>query len=812
MKRKLLSLIVVVFLVVLSFTQTAFAVDIPTADTDLSGNIVIIHTNDSHGHVDDNMGFSPVGALIKQYEEAGADVMVLDAGDTFHGMPIATLNEGEDIVPIVNEIGYLAMAAGNHDFDYGYERFIELADELDFPILAANIVNEDGDLLFLDNIIVDTGGKSFGIFGLSTPETSYETDPKNVEGLTFTDPVEAAEQQVAFLRSKGVDYIIGLMHMGVDRSSEITSDKIAAAVEGIDIIIDGHSHTQMADGEPLDTSIELEPHGDTLIASTGSYLEAIGVITITPEGEITAGLVTADDYEGKDPDIDSIIDGIKEEQAPELEEVVGNTPYDLNGEREDVRTSETNLGDLVCDAFLYETGADLALINSGSIRASIAAGDITREDMITVFPFGNYILTKEISGDAVIAALEHGVSGYPGETGAFPQVAGVEFTFDPSKPEGSRVIKAEINGEEISPSQNYIIAINDFLKDGGDDYSMFVDFPTVNTYNALDQVLTEYIASDPDIPEEAEGRINVANEDMENSANEPAAVGDADEEGEKPVLDETADTESADSVDKETGDDNTDTTESVSAEEDDAANIEETANEEAEAIDSETAADSDSVTDDTQQYEDTEESAPDLQAEKGEADYTVYTVKRGDSLWRIALNEMGDGELWIDIFELNKNEISNPDEIEIGQELKLPVVSSSVSSNEVSGDLEETSAVKTDPDISIQDETEDTGNTGGMSDVGLDTSSGKVEAKADDSGGSSNSSGKNIEDVSTQDNDSASDAVDVYTVKKGDCLWDIAADLLGDGFRWDEIYELNKSGIKDPDLIFVGQKLNIPAA
>ncbi len=578
--RRLISFLLPVLLVLLCFSTVTFAADIPPADADLTGNIVIIHTNDSHGHVGDNMGFSSVSALRQFYENTGADVVMLDAGDTFHGMPFATLNQGEDIVPIINEIGYAAMTIGNHEYDYGAAQLAHLTSQVDFPVVCANIYDDDGNLLYDPNLVLKAGGKTIGVFGLATPETAYKTDPKNVEGITFGDPIEAAREQVEILQAQGVDYIVALAHLGVSRASEVTADKVATAVDGIDIIIDGHSHTQMEDGEPLDTSIILEPHSNTMIASTGCYIQTIGVVTIEPDGNITAKLVDSDDFAEKDPGIDEMIDDINKDQAPQLEEVVGSTPVDLDGEEAHVRTSETNLGDLSADSLIYATGADMAILNGGAIRTSIPAGDITRGNLITVFPFGNYIITKEVSGEAILAALEHGVSGYPAEQGAFPQVAGITFEFDPSQEAGERITNATIGGEPVSDHAKYMVAMNDFIASGGDDYTMFEDFPDAVIYSAFDEILTTYIETEPEILSAPAGRIT--------TSDAPAA---------------------------------------------------------------------------------TEETAS---AATGDAIESAYTVQKGDSLWDISADILGDGTRWREIYNINKNAIANPDGLEVGQRLELP--------------------------------------------------------------------------------------------------------------------------------------------
>ena len=409
-----------------SLAAVSSAVTIPSDGADMSGKTVIIHTNDSHSRVDENYGFTAVSALKKQYEAAGANVLVFDAGDTLHGMPVATMFEGESIVDILNLVGYDAMTAGNHDFNYGSDKLAELAGKMDFPVLAANVTyKETGEPLLGTNTVIMRGGIKFGVFGLASPETVYKTHPDNVAGLDFLDPIETASLQVAELNAQGCDYIICIGHIGLDESTEITSADICGAVDGIDVFIDGHSHTVLPQGMTVN---------GTVIASTGEYIKNIGVVTIdNATGAIEAGLVAETDaYEGRDDAVDELIGGLRTELEALLGEVVGYTDVYLNGERQYVRTQETNLGDLAADALVYVSGADCAMTNGGGIRASIEVGDITKGDLVTVFPFGNYVVTKYVTGSAIHDMLEHGVRAYPESLGGFPQVSGIEFKFDPT--------------------------------------------------------------------------------------------------------------------------------------------------------------------------------------------------------------------------------------------------------------------------------------------------------------------------------------------------------------------------------------------
>ncbi len=410
---------------------------------------------------------------------------------------------------IFNLLHYDALAAGNHDFNYGYKRLLELKDIVDFPILSANVRNkETNERLLTPYILKEVDGVTLGIFGLTTPETHYKTNPKNVEGLIFTDPVKEAREMVRTLKAKGVDMIIAVTHLGVDESSTDTSIKVAKGAPEIDLIVDGHSHTTMVKGKQIGE--------DTLIVSAGEHTKNLGVVDLTFDSNKQliskkAKLISKEEAKNikADAEMESLINGIEEKQVEIKSEQVGQSNIRLEGEREQVRTRETNLGNLIADALLEETGADIAITNGGGIRASIQKGDITVGDIIDVSPFGNYGVTMKMTGATIKQALEHGVSDYPYPKGGFPQVGGMSFTLVPQAPKGKRVKNLKVNGTPIDLKKEYIVATNDFLASGGDDYLMFKEAPLVNEYEALEEIMKNYIKAHSPIQLTVQDRIQV---------------------------------------------------------------------------------------------------------------------------------------------------------------------------------------------------------------------------------------------------------------------------------------------------------------
>ncbi len=506
--NKRTSLVLTLFLLISLLLPASLAF----AENAEATKIVILHTNDTHARVmessNDGMGFAKLAARVKAIKEENSNVILLDAGDALHGLPFATISKGESIVKIMNGIGYDAMVPGNHDFNYGYEGLLELKESMDFPLICANVY-KDGEPLFTPYVIEEVDGIKIGIFGLATPETAYKTNPKNVEGLEFKDPMEVSESIVNELKKENADLIIALVHLGLDEASEDTSRKIAENVEGIDLIVDGHSHSVLEGGLQV---------GGSLIVQTGEHTKNLGIVEVElKEGEVSsinAGLFTKDQAADlqEDEEIKALIAEIEQANQDLTSGIVGETAVKLDGERENVRTGETNLGNLIADAMLKATGADAALTNGGGIRASIEAGKITKGDIIKVLPFGNFVVVIEVKGKDLVAALEHGTSAYPEQMGAFPQVAGITYAIDLSREAGSRVTDVIVGGEPVEAEKMYKLATNDFLAVGGDEYTMFKDSNMLGEFSALNEILESYIQELGVVNVQTEGRITIKEE------------------------------------------------------------------------------------------------------------------------------------------------------------------------------------------------------------------------------------------------------------------------------------------------------------
>lgn len=468
------------------------------SDDETIVDLNIFHTNDIHGGVDENIGFAKFKHFINLANEytRAEGYLVLDAGDIFHGTPFATVELGESVAQVLKVVGYDAMSPGNHDFNYGQDRLVELGKVADVELLAANVKTIEGKLRYGDCFVKEIGGMSVGLFGLTTPETVTKTNPENVVGLTFgteEEIVAEAKLMVQVLQERGVDVIIGLMHMGIDTDSRIKSTTIASQVDDIDLIIDGHSHSELNQYEIVN---------GTILTSTGEHFKNVGVVTIQYDLmadeiiKLVPHQISMKQLEKceEDTEVKSVIDRIKNNQKSILEEVIGTTAIKLEGGRSSVLNGHTNLGHLLTAAMLNETQADISLINGGTIRDSIDVGMITKGDVLKVLPFSNHIVTVEVTGKQLIEILNKGlVIG----SGRFLHFAGLlveaKLVQEAGCPDRYEVLSVQFNQQPLELTQTYVVAMNDFMVAGGDDYQMSQSSNLLNSFGTLDEALISYV-------------------------------------------------------------------------------------------------------------------------------------------------------------------------------------------------------------------------------------------------------------------------------------------------------------------------------
>ena len=480
---------------------------------------VILHTNDVHGRIVEEKGVigdAKLATVIEQERaKSNQTTLVVDAGDAFQGLPISNSTKGEARAEILNKMQYDAMAVGNHEFDFGLDEAKKYKEILKFPLLSSNTY-VNGARLFEASTIVDKDktveGDEFVVIGVTTPETATKTHPKNIKGVTFTDPIsevnKVIEEVQAKARAEGKDYkhYVVLAHLGVDTTTPVEwrGSTLAEALsknprlKGKRVtVIDGHSHT-----------VASTTYGDNVTYNqTGSYLHNVGKV-IYKSRQLLGNPTQIPAADAKklpaNPTVEKLVKDIKQKyDAKNAVEVVSNSPVELNGDRENVRVRETNLGNVVADS-LYQYGqtgfshpTDIAVTNGGGLRETIAKGKpITKGNVIAVLPFGNTISQIQVTGQQVLDMFEKSLgsilqvdkdgkkvldeNGQPllEPSGGFLQVSGVKVYYDTNLPSGKRVLAIQVKNRTtgrydlLDLAKTYYLATNDFLAAGGDGYTM----------------------------------------------------------------------------------------------------------------------------------------------------------------------------------------------------------------------------------------------------------------------------------------------------------------------------------------------------
>lgn len=602
-------------------------------------DVMILFTSDVHCGIESNFGYAGLAMVRDAYKNAGYHVLLVDNGDSIQGEPVGTMTTGEANVKLMNAVGYDIATMGNHEFDYGMDRFFELSKMANFPYISCNF-NKNGELQFAPYVIKEFDGVKIAFVGITTPESFTKSTPsyfQNEKGEYIYDIpggddgsdlyfcVQAAIDAVT--ANDHPDYIIALGHLGDDPSSKPwTSEELIAHTTGLDAFIDGHSHSTVERREVKDKA------GETVILTqTGSYLDALGQMTIAADGTITTKLLTAADLASvtPDPEVKAIEDKWISDIDTQLGEVIGSfadvmTNYDADGNRL-VRKQETNEGNFCADALYYlfdnmDLDVDIAVMNGGGIRNKEATGEVTYKTCKEIHTFGNVACLLTVSGQQMLDALEWGakdvaVDGSK-ECGGFLQVSGLKYTIDATIPctvqkddkgvwtggptgeyrvKDVQVLNKDTGAyEPLKLDAKYNLAgYNYTLRDLGDGFAMFDGAVNVLDYVKTDyMVLADYVKSFPDHKvtgyASTEGRITIKTE-----ADKPEPQPQPEPE---PTPEPTA--------------------------------------------------------------------AP--------TETTTYTVVRGDSLWKIAQKQLGSGKKWTELYEANKDTIKNPSLIYIGQTLIIP--------------------------------------------------------------------------------------------------------------------------------------------
>ncbi len=487
-----------------------------------TGDIVILYTNDVHCAIDTTIGYAGLSAYKQAMIDEGNSVFLVDDGDMIQGGIAGTVTEGEMIIDLMNAVGYDLAIPGNHEFDYGIPRFLELTQKAEFPFICCNFKDlKTGERIFDSYVIREIGGKKFGFVGVTTPQTITSSTPaffkdesgefvygfcQDTSGALLYQTVQEAVDEV---NEQGVDYTILVAHLGVEESaSPYTSVEMIRNTTGIDIVLDGHSHTQI----PME-EVKNKDGEKVILTQSGSHLEAIGKVTFDQGGNIRSELIT--DWEQKDPVITQDIADEMAEVKDILSEKIATSDFEFAAKENGtwlVRNNETNLGDFVADAYRYVTGAEIGFANGGSIRDNISAGDITYEKILQTAPFCGEVCCIRLKGQVISDALEYSVSFAPDMFGGFLQVSGITFDIDLDKnaqvkrdensmfvgfeSDERRVSNIMVGGEPLDPEREYTVGgLKYNLVSQGDGYTMFDGAEVVELDRYIEDVeaLVEYM-------------------------------------------------------------------------------------------------------------------------------------------------------------------------------------------------------------------------------------------------------------------------------------------------------------------------------
>ena len=499
-----------------------------------NGDIYILFTSDVHCGIDKGFGYAGLQQVRDTLEAQGYETILVDDGDAIQGEPIGTLSEGEAIIDLMNDLKYDVAIPGNHEFDYGMPRFLELVEKADFPYISCNFTYLD-ELVFEPYIIKEAAGKKIGFVGVTTPLTITASTPvyfqdengEYVYGFMSDDTGErvyqAVQSAVDAARADGADYVYVIGHMGNGAEFKPwTYADVISHTDGIDVFLDGHSHD-------TDQVIMKNKDGEDVPRSAvGTKMACIGYSHISAEGDIVETGIWSWPNKTSAPELLDIhneirdrVDEAQQELAEELDKVVASTAVTLtinDPEAVDssgnpvrmIRRAETNLGDLCADAARDQSGADIAFVNGGSIRVSIEKGDITFGNILAVHPFGSMLCVLEVTGQQILDALEWSCRSVPDENGGFNQVSGLTFEINsaidsPCKAdkdgmctgiEGERRVQnVMVGGEALDPEKTYTLAGYDYqLRQQGDGYTAYDGAPVLQDNVKLDnQVLIDYI-------------------------------------------------------------------------------------------------------------------------------------------------------------------------------------------------------------------------------------------------------------------------------------------------------------------------------
>jgi len=447
--------------------------------------ITFVLTNDIYSMADQMMsdgqrrgGFARLAAIVKaeraKASASGSQVIFAHGGDTLSPSLLSGIDHGGHILTLTNMTPPDIFAPGNHEFDFGKAVFLKRMAEAKFPVYAANLREADGQPLpnFKDRSIMEVDGVRIGLTGAAYDDSVRASDPGD---LKFRSTVATVKEQAQALRKEGADFVVAVAHVTREQTYEIFRSGT------VDLLLTGHTHDLFIDYDGRTAAVEsnFDAHYVTVIDIAIDFKEERGRRTASwwPQFRVIDTATVA-----PDPEVAAVVAMFEDDLSKKLDVAIGTTAVELDSRFVTVRSREAAMGDLIADALRWSAQTEAAVTNGGGIRGGKIyppGTTITRRDILSELPFGNRLVTIDIRGDALKAAIENGLSQLPNPSGGFPQVSGLTIEADPSRPPGHRVLSIKVGDAPLDESKNYSVATNDFMTRGGDGYTTFQEAKAV---------------------------------------------------------------------------------------------------------------------------------------------------------------------------------------------------------------------------------------------------------------------------------------------------------------------------------------------
>jgi 2',3'-cyclic-nucleotide 2'-phosphodiesterase (5'-nucleotidase family) len=450
-------------------------------------------------------GFARLNAVVKAERAGGRHVVYAHAGDLISPSLLSGFDKGAHTIALLNVEPPTIFVPGNHEFDFGPDVFLQRIREAQFPTVAANLRKPDGRMVpaIIDKMTATIGGVNVAMIGLTADDSPVKSSPGN---LKFLPTVETGIEMANAIRKSGADFVVGVVH------ANRAQDRALFDSRAFDLILTGDDHDLMIfyDGRTAMAESREEAEYVVAIDATIDVTEKDGRRSMSwhPSFRIVdTAAVTPD------PETQKRIDAYNAELSKELDVEIGTTVAPLDSRKATVRTGEAAIGNLIADAMREAVGADIAITNGGGIRGNreYAAGSrITRRDVLTELPFGNRTVKLELTGAAVLQALENGFSDVENSAGRYPQISGMTVEVDLSRPKGDRVVAVTVAGTPLDRAKSYTLATNDFMYGGGDGYAVFKEarpLLAVRDARLMANDVMAFIAARKDVAAKVEGRI-----------------------------------------------------------------------------------------------------------------------------------------------------------------------------------------------------------------------------------------------------------------------------------------------------------------